>query len=583
MLTRIPVNGLLQWTTLALLLGASLGHPEAAAQQPPSPSASAAGVVPMAPTSITGTGSTPSISFFYGKRQFFCQIGVTQRWVNILGNVSDQHTISSLTYTLNGGPSVALSMGPDTRRLALEGDFNIDLALSRLRTSGDSNIVIVSATNVQANTTVDTVVVWVYGGTTWPMPTTVSWDWYAGIMDAAQVVDGSWSLNGNSIRTVDIGYDRLVAVGDTTWVDYEVTVPVTIHSIDTDGYNPTSGQPAVGIFMRWSGHTDNPVSGWQPKSGWNPSGALGMYAFNAPGNGGERLEIWQRTADLSGKKIPLGQTHMFKMRVETQSDGHHYALRVWKQTDPEPSDWDLMYLDTDRKAGYGSLLLVAHHVDATFGEVSVGPPTALPVQLVSFSGVADVGPAVRLAWRTLSETGNYGFEVQKALNVPREFTTIPGSFVPGRGTTIDPQDYLFVDTDVTDGIWYYRLRQIDLDGTVTTSDPIQVIVGAPTSVALDLSPEEFFLAQNFPNPFNPVTTIRYTLGSDPAGLGAVSLHVRLAVYDLLGREAAVLVNERQIPGTYQVSFDASGLSSGVYLYRLEAGGIIRTRQMALLK
>ncbi len=83
------------------------------------------------------------------------------------------------------------------------------------------------------------------------------------------------------------------------------------------------------------------------------------------------------------------------------------------------------------------------------------------------------------------------------------------------------------------------------------------------------------LDQNYPNPFNPTTAIRYQL--------PVASDVRLVVYDLLGRELAVLVNERKMPGSYEVEFDASSLASGMYLYRLQSGNYIETKKMLILK
>jgi glucuronoarabinoxylan endo-1,4-beta-xylanase len=85
----------------------------------------------------------------------------------------------------------------------------------------------------------------------------------------------------------------------------------------------------------------------------------------------------------------------------------------------------------------------------------------------------------------------------------------------------------------------------------------------------------FALDQNYPNPFNPTTVVKYQL--------PVAGDVRLGVYDLLGREVAVLVNERKMAGTYEVRFDASGLSSGVYVYRLTSGVIAQSRRMVVLK
>jgi hypothetical protein len=88
-------------------------------------------------------------------------------------------------------------------------------------------------------------------------------------------------------------------------------------------------------------------------------------------------------------------------------------------------------------------------------------------------------------------------------------------------------------------------------------------------------PKEFKLEQNYPNPFNPTTRIRYQVSS----LSEVSLKV----YGILGSEAATLVHEKQEPGYYEVSWDASNLASGVYIYRLQAGSFISTKKMIVLK
>jgi glucose/arabinose dehydrogenase len=105
-----------------------------------------------------------------------------------------------------------------------------------------------------------------------------------------------------------------------------------------------------------------------------------------------------------------------------------------------------------------------------------------------------------------------------------------------------------------------------------------------------LHPEGFHLEQNFPNPFNPATSIRFTVGvvsgQSPAPrstAGPVTSNVRMAVYDLLGREVAMLVDGEKEPGTYEVSFDGSNLPSGVYIYKLIAGGYTECRRMVLIK
>jgi hypothetical protein len=108
--------------------------------------------------------------------------------------------------------------------------------------------------------------------------------------------------------------------------------------------------------------------------------------------------------------------------------------------------------------------------------------------------------------------------------------------------------------------------------------------GASTGVETsgNIAPESYQLSQNYPNPFNPSTRIGYSIPASRE-YGQGSMETNLVVYDLLGREVAVLVNEKKAPGSYQVTFNASGLASGVYLYRLTAGEFVQIRKLVLLK
>jgi hypothetical protein len=89
------------------------------------------------------------------------------------------------------------------------------------------------------------------------------------------------------------------------------------------------------------------------------------------------------------------------------------------------------------------------------------------------------------------------------------------------------------------------------------------------------APLKFALEQNYPNPFNPTTMINYQLPR--------TCDVELNIYNLLGQEVATLVNKRQQTGMYQIEWDATGFSSGVYYYRIEAGNFVQTRKMIYLK
>jgi photosystem II stability/assembly factor-like uncharacterized protein len=200
-----------------------------------------------------------------------------------------------------------------------------------------------------------------------------------------------------------------------------------------------------------------------------------------------------------------------------------------------------------------------------------GPP--LPIQLASFNGTVTIGGGVQLTWTTLSELANYGFEVQKARSPDGPFTSITGSFTAGHGTTIDQHVYTYTDTDPGAPRIAYRLKQYDLDGTFHYSDAITVDI--MTGVAETGSPTEFSLAQSYPNPFNPTTVIRYGLPR--------AASVRMEVFNMIGERVAVLVNEPQTAGYHEVRFNAAGLASGSYVYRIVAGDYAATKKLVLLK
>jgi glucose/arabinose dehydrogenase len=198
---------------------------------------------------------------------------------------------------------------------------------------------------------------------------------------------------------------------------------------------------------------------------------------------------------------------------------------------------------------------------------------ALPVQLASFTGTVNSMSKVKLDWTTLSEVNNYGFYLERRTSNEAGFTELVGSFIPGHGTTTAPHQYSYTDDNADPGEQYYRLRQVDLDGTTDYSDAIRVIVFA--SAGASSIPKNYVLYQNRPNPFNPSTVIRY-------GLPQSSI-VTLSVYNTLGQLVAQLVNERQDAGFHDAVFRADNLSSAMYFCRLQAGDFVATTRLLLLR
>ena len=186
--------------------------------------------------------------------------------------------------------------------------------------------------------------------------------------------------------------------------------------------------------------------------------------------------------------------------------------------------------------------------------------STIPVELISFSANT-AGNKIELLWSTATETNNAGFEIQRSID-NKEFVTI--GYVKGKGTTTEKQSYTYVD-NVSGGKFYYRLKQVDFSGSYEYSNVVEV-----TSVPL-----KFNLSQNYPNPFNPSTKISYSLPKES--------YVTLKVYDVLGKEVATLVNEKESAGNYEIDFDASGFSSGIYYYKLVAGNFSQVKKMILIK
>lgn len=196
----------------------------------------------------------------------------------------------------------------------------------------------------------------------------------------------------------------------------------------------------------------------------------------------------------------------------------------------------------------------------------------LPVELASFSASA-FDNIVNLKWATNSELNNSGFDIERKFSNSSEW--IKAGFVNGHGTTNSLNNYEFTDRYLLPGIYSYRLKQIDLNGNFEYHNlSNEVVIGVP---------DEFKLSQNYPNPFNPVTKITFDIPHSVNSAGGDVL-TELKIYDILGNEVKTLVNEKKSPGRYEIIFDASGLSSGVYFYRLSADGRqITGKSMLLLK
>ncbi|MCK6614688.1 MAG: immune inhibitor A [Ignavibacteriaceae bacterium] len=185
----------------------------------------------------------------------------------------------------------------------------------------------------------------------------------------------------------------------------------------------------------------------------------------------------------------------------------------------------------------------------------------VPVELTSFTAVNSVGNAL-LRWTTVTEQNNAGFAIERSTD---GIAWEQAGYIRGAGTTTEQKEYQFTEP-ITGGTIHYRLKQIDFNGSYSYYGPVTLSASAP---------EKFELLGNYPNPFNPETSIRFSLPE----AGSVSL----IVYDVNGNEIKKLIEGRMEAGYHSVPFNSGGLASGVYIYKLTSGSSLAVKKMILMR
>jgi hypothetical protein len=169
-----------------------------------------------------------------------------------------------------------------------------------------------------------------------------------------------------------------------------------------------------------------------------------------------------------------------------------------------------------------------------------------------------------LNWKTDTEVNNYGFEILRQAQ-DDEWEAL--GFVEGHGNSNSPKEYNFKDSEINSaGIYSYKLKQIDNDGSYEFSKTIEVNFNVPSN---------FELSQNYPNPFNPSTTISFNLPE--------SGKVTLKIYNIIGKEIKTLVEGYREAGIHTFNFNAEGYPSGMYFYSLSTNGFTETKKMLFMK
>ena len=198
--------------------------------------------------------------------------------------------------------------------------------------------------------------------------------------------------------------------------------------------------------------------------------------------------------------------------------------------------------------------------------------SSLPVELIYFKHQLTVS-TVKILWGTATEVKCYGFYVERYYN--SKWDTV-GTLVFGHGDSNVPWDYSIEDTTAIEGNTYqYRLEQLDTDRGFIYSDTI--IVAFITGIVRTCNnlPVELTISPNYPNPFNPSTSIDVSISKRCV--------LELKVFNVIGREVLKKNYGEKSPGTYSLRFHGSSLSSGVYYYSVAAEHETKTGSMILIK
>ena len=279
-------------------------------------------------------------------------------------------------------------------------------------------------------------------------------------------------------------------------------------------------------------------------------------------------------ADMSILTIPRGGTAVATVTGMNFDEGATITFNVTAEGSAmiEHSSQGATLTITGSGLGSSVVTITATDGDFTTKAISVQFDEQVAVELSSFVGEV-VEKRVVLNWATVSQTNNAGFRVLRSTD--RETYEVVSELIAGAGTTDQLMDYTFEDADLPAvELVYYVLEQIDIDGTVHRSDPIEVLLGARF-----LLPTEF-ASSVYPNPFNPSTTISYDL--------PVDADVSIVIYDAIGQEIRQLVSEYRAAGRYNVRWDSKdhlgrSVGSGVYIAKIKAGQHTALQKMLLLK
>ncbi len=339
-----------------------------------------------------------------------------------------------------------------------------------------------------------------------------------------------------------------------------------------------------------------PWTTWDYKSGFGlfkkGSNELFEYDLNIPliealGMNTVPQKIFERKPDSSRVLI---YTDLLGKNICDSSYAPAEKLRFYSTDDPQVGDFCL-YWSGDKQYEYVSFgfvpvrdfsFLVENDFVLSFWLKSFSDDAEFNVRFLDTKEINDPDDHPwRMVYKIDSTVAKFDGEWHK-IEIPLKDFWEQGAWDNGWFEPVDKFDWTAIDK--FEIVAEYK----DLTGKEFWFDEIKIYNPDFVGIRNSDIPLAFELYQNYPNPFNPTTTIKYSIPQTPLNPpfikgGKTGGFVTLKVYDILGREVKTLVNKKQTPGNYEVTFNANNLSSGVYFYKLVAGNFIQTRKMILMK
>lgn len=354
-----------------------------------------------------------------------------------------------------------------------------------------------------------------------------------------------------------------ISYSSVTEMNFTTSAPVSTDLINEGFANVSpTGTPVP------SGWTFTAIGATYATTG-NFGTALPSIKFDATGDqittptfsNPDSLKFW-----FKGQGSPMTST----LKIE-ELNGLNNTWTLDTVVSPQPNKADRLSRKLNTTTTQVRFVFTKVSGNLALDDVTITGISTLPVELINFTGSFSDGMVI-LNWKTATETNNYGWEIQKSEDrrqksedrINAEWETI--GFVDGKGTTTEVQSYSFsslVPRLLSPAA--FRLKQIDLDGTVSYSPQIE----------LNETPEGILLAKAYPNPFNPNTKLEINLPKEST--------LKIDLFNSLGQKVKLIENGEKLAGIYFYSVDGAGLTSGVYFIRITAGQENKSLKLILLK